>query len=402
MLIMPNGVLDDGNTNDLPPPILRLAFRPFFWLGALFSILSISVWALSYTGYIHFKPFANAHFWHLHEMLFGFVAAIISGFLLTAVQTWAKVPSVKGWPLCTLVLLWLSARFFMAFPIIPNWLIVALDMSFLPLVAYFFAKPIITAKLWRNLMFVPILLLMAATNGLMFSTLNNFDGLSYLTVSHIMVLLITLVMCILGGRVFPMFTANGTRTPKIEPIVWLEKSSIILVLLSVILVSGLVSVPNEVIAVIVGAAGLANLVRAVRWRIWVTLKTPLVWSLHISYLSICVGLILLAGTYVGLSISKSIAFHVITVGGMGLMILAMTSRVSLGHTGRTIAVGKWMTSAFLMMLIAIVCRTVLPLININPVWIVLSSALFWAIAYTMFVVYYARILFSARPDGGHG
>ena len=403
MLIMPDGRVASRPEVDNSLPLFRLAFRPFFWLGALFSLLSILLWALSYTGQMAFSPYGGGHFWHVHEMLFGFASAIIVGFLLTAVQTWTKVPSIKGPTLMALVGVWLLARILMAVPAIaPDSVIVLLDILFLPLSALFLARPILKAKLWRNLMFVPILLIMAVLNGLMHMSNMGAISLSYLSLSHVMVMMVALVMCIMGGRVFPMFTANGTKTPKVAPISWLEKLSMLSVVLSVVVVADLLPLPETAGAGVLLIAGVSNLIRALRWRVWVTLKTPLVWPLHLSYWAIGLGLILLGLVKLNLMTNASIALHTITVGGMGLMILAMISRVSLGHTGRMIQVGRVMNLAFVVIVAAAVIRVAASGWFANYSTGITVSAVLWILAYGLFVMKYTPVLFKARVDGGPG
>jgi len=398
----------DGQLGEKPPadpnwPFFRLAFRPFFWLGALFSIISIMVWALSFTGNILFMPYGSGYFWHVHEMLFGFAVAIIAGFLLTAVQTWTKQPSVKGIPLAILVGIWLVARILMAFPdLVPAPIIAAIDLAFLPLAAFFLALPIVKAQMWRNLFFVPVLLIMAILNALMHGSVAGIFDISYVDLSHVMVMMITLVMCVMGGRVFPMFTANGTRTQKVQPIAWLEKVAIISVIASVVVSTNILSGVPALEALIYLIAGVSNFIRALRWRIWVTFGTPLVWTLHVSYWSICIGLILLAAAEMQWLNNASIAFHTITVGGMGMMILAMISRVSLGHTGRFIEVGKIMTMAFIVMVLGIITRALAPAFMADYTIVLLASAILWLIAYGTFVIMYAPVLFKPRVDGSPG
>ncbi len=386
-------------------PIFRLAFRPFFLLGALFSTINLLIWSITYSGVIQFSPYGGSYFWHSHEMLFGFVAAIIVGFLLTAVQTWTKVPSIKGRTLAVLVIIWFLGRLFLAFPQWFNdYFIAFVDIAFLPLAAVFFARPIIKAKVWRNLIFIPILLGMTLLNSMMHASVLGVGEFSFQlsSISHTMVLLISLVMCIIGGRVFPMFTANGTQTPRVTPIIWLERSSVFLIIVSIIMSLKIVELPDFILGIGYISAGVINFIRAIRWRIWVTLTTPLVWPLHISYWAMALGLIFLGLVEIQLLTSTSLALHTITVGGMGLMILSMISRVSLGHTGRPIKVSYLMTMAFLMMVIAFLIRVLFPLFYNDYTMVIITSAVFWAFAYGLFLITYCPILFKPRIDGAPG
>ncbi len=356
------------------------------------------MWALSFTNNINFSPYGGGYFWHVHEMLFGFTVAIIAGFLLTAVQTWAGVPSIKGIPLAILVTVWLLARVLFLLPSLASpVLIVAVYLLFLPLAAIALSIPIIKAKLWRNLFFVPILLIMATLNLLSHLAMQGKVAVSFISIGHIMVLLVSLVMCVMGGRVFPMFTANGTRTPKVMPIAWLEKVSIVSVVLSILVTTNIVDVPSLLAAIIYLIAGIANLIRALRWKIWVAFSTPLVWSLHLSYWAIGIGFILLKlSLKFELLNNLSLAYHAITVGGIGFMILSMISRVSLGHTGRIIQVGKPMTLALIAIGLSFVVRVFMPLVSSQYHWAILISAGLWVLAYGLFVINYCTVLFKAR------
>lgn len=395
------GSVAEPGAKDKSIALFRLAFRPFFLLGSVFSIISIVLWAMTLNGHIEMAPYGGSYWWHTHEMLFGFVACIMCGFLLTAVQNWTKVPSIKGATLIGLVLLWLAARVLLLFPqLAPNLVIAIIDSLFLPLSALFLALPIIKVKLWRNLIFIPILLIMSMVNIDMHYQV--YAAGDFQTASYVMVMLITLVMCIMGGRVFPMFTANGTQTERVNPIPILEKASILSVVLALIISLNMLSLPSEVKAGIYIFAGVVNFIRALRWRIWVTLKTPLVWSLHLSYWALAVGLIMLGLAEMTGWITQSQAIHSLTVGAMGLMILAMISRVSLGHTGRQIVVGAVMSLAFAIMFLTFVVRVFAPMMFNNYMGIIMVAAIGWGLSYSLFVLLYTPILTTPRVDGGSG
>ncbi len=329
----------------------------------------------------------------MHEMLFGFTAAIIVGFLLTAVQNWSGVRGLNGKALLGLVSVWLSARIAFFFPEqLPNILIAVLDLAFLPLAAAALAYPIIKAKLWRNLIFIPILLVMSISNVLTHYSVSSSDYLLLSKASTFMVLLVTLVMCIMGGRVFPMFTANGTQTTRVNAIPTLEKLSIASILIAVIVGAGFVELPSVVVATIFFCASAIHAVRAFRWRIWVTFKTPLVWSLHLSYWCIVIGLLMFGLSEITTIVSHSQAIHALTVGAMASMILSMISRVSLGHTGRIIIVGKTMIVAFVAILLAFIIR-VFGIYWLESYTLALTLAVtFWTLGFGCFVVLYLPIL----------
>ncbi|EPJ43878.1 MAG: heme/copper membrane protein of NnrS family protein [Osedax symbiont Rs1] len=386
----------DGSTAESshqPCAFLEFPFRPFFLLASLFSIFALLFWNALLLGLISVNTYGGSLWWHMHEMLFGFVAAIIVGFLLTAVQNWTKVRTLHGKGLMLLLSIWIIGRVLFFFPAyLPDWLIASVDIAFLPIAALALAYPIVRAKLWRNLMFIPILLLMSTANVFMHISAMTSNPLLMGQAASTMVFLVTFVMCLMGGRVFPMFTANGTQTPRVNALAWLEKLAIISTLFAVLIGSGLVDLPAIVSAAIFFIASAAHALRVLRWKIWVTFKTPLVWSLHLSYWCIALGLLLYGLSMVTGLVSHSQAIHTLTVGAMASMILAMISRVSLGHTGRAIVVGKIMTIAFMAIFLAFIIRVFGLFWLDNYQHMLTMSVLFWVIGYASFIVLYFPIL----------
>lgn len=382
-----------------PIAFLDFAFRPFFLFSSLFSIVSLLIWNGILTGNLSINLFGGSLWWHIHEMLFAFAATVIVGFLLTAVQTWSGIRSLHGSGLAALVALWILARLAFFFPEqLPHALIMALDIAFLPVSAAVLGTIIIKAKLWRNLMFVPILLMMATTNAILHYSAVIFNPILMGQAATFMVLLITLVMCLMGGRVFPMFTANGTKTPRVNAIPLLEKLSIASIIIAVIAGSGFIALPKVLVGSLFIIASVIHALRVFRWKFSVTLKTPLVWVLHVSYWCIAIGLLMFGLSELTNMVSHSQAIHTLTIGAMATMILGMIARVSLGHTGRIIVVGKTMFIAFLAIILAFVVR-VFGLYFIENYSLVLSLAvLFWVIAFGSFVALYTPILFKQRVN----
>ena len=327
--------LSDLNKEQTIPPLWQQAFRPFFLFSCIFAILSIGAWALVQAGELFFMPYGGVTFWHAHEMLFGFVAAIIVGFLLTAVQSWTGLRATHGKPLIALFTLWLLARVCMLLDIFSmQWITALIDINFLLLAAFFMAKLVLKVKQYRNLIFVPILLLLATAN--LFTHLSVMTGEIHFYTQGIYstVMIITLIMTVVAGRVFPMFTANGTQTKKVDNLAWLEKSVISLTAITLLIhFFGLQQmISSKLMVLLFIFCSLGHSIRAIRWRPQVTFNTPLVWSLHLAYWFIPVSFLLFALHYAGLNISTSNALHGLTAGAMSSLILAMIARISLGHS----------------------------------------------------------------------
>jgi uncharacterized protein involved in response to NO len=387
-------------------PIWQQAFRPFFLFSCVFSIFSIGVWALVLAGKLHFMPYGGLTFWHAHEMLFGFVAAIIVGFLLTAVQSWTGLRATHGKPLIVLFILWLLARVFMFSDLFSlQWITAVIDLSFLLVASVFLARLVLKVKQYRNLIFVPILLLLATAN--LFTHLSVITGEMHFYIKGIYstVLIITLMMTVIAGRVFPMFTANGTQTTKVNNLEWLEKWVVgFTVALLLIHFTGIQHIlPNQLMALLFFVSALTHSFRAIRWRPQVTFKTPLVWSLHLAYWFIPASFLLFALHYLGFNITTSNALHGLTAGAMSSLILSMIARISLGHSGRPLTPHWTMKYAFSLIVLAGVIRLISDYaqvyFNVN---LYVVSACLWALAFGIFVVVYTKILISPRPDGRPG
>jgi uncharacterized protein involved in response to NO len=405
--------ITDLQQEEKKPPIFRLAFRPFFLFGSLFSVVAISVWALFLMNpAIQWQPVGGWFWWHGHEMLYGFCVAIIAGFLLTAVQNWSGIPGLSGWPLAALFLLWALTRLLMLFPVLPVPAISILDTLFLPVAAIILARPIIAAKLWKNLMFIPLLLLLAWANGLNHYRLYQGELLS-LPETIDTILIITLIIMLMGGRVIPFFTVNALNlkfksqnqapVEKPQPVLVIELLAIIPLLL--VILQSLTSRdlgPEWLLGALFLISAAANIVRLARWRGALTLDNPLLWSLHLSYLLIALSLGLMGLYHMGINIPLTSALHGLTIGGMGLMILAMISRVSLGHTGRPLKVGRWITLGFVAIATATLVRVFAPLLShqLNT-WYIVGS-ICWVFAYTTFVLVYWPVLTKPRADGRPG
>lgn len=387
-------------------PLLRLAFRPFFLLAALFSILSLLVWLAFWHGHILLSPYGGLVFWHQHEMLFGFAAAVVVGFLLTAVRNWTGLASLSGGPLLGLVVLWLVGRVLMAFPLgLPAWLLLMVDVAFLPVVAVVMARLVITAKRWRNLIFIPTLLLFAVANLAMHVGEIKGDAVLTRQAAYLAVLLITLVMVVVGGRVIAMFTANRLGLTKAEPVFLLEGVTLVstagAVLLQLAIMLG-VGIPNALMGAVMLLAALANLVRMARWGGLHSFREPLLWGLHASYACIPLGLLLWVLALMGM-VRVDLAVHALTIGGMGTMMLAMMARVSLGHTARPIRTLPGIGGALSVMLIAALARS--PVLALFPQvthWIYTLSIILWCVAYAIFLAHYTGPLMQARVDGQDG
>ncbi|QYJ76633.1 NnrS family protein [Shewanella sp. FJAT-52076] len=386
--------IHDPRKTESIPPLLRLGFRPFFLLGAALSVLGVVLWVLALSGVITFEPHGGAYWWHGHEMLFGFVTAIIAGFLLTAVQNWTGVPGLSGNKLLALVLLWLAPRLTLPITSIPFELVMVMDLAFLPAVALTLGHSVAKVKQWRNLVFVPMLLLMASLNALSYLALTDGNGMLAQKALQGAALVVIMIVALLGGRVIPFFTERASSYQRKTNLWYLDAGTFISLLMLIgTLIFDLTALQRPVAAV----AAIIILLRWHRWGWRHTFSVPLLWSLHLSYLCIPVGLGIIA-----LGLPFTAGFHALAAGGMGGMILAMMARVSLGHTGRMLEPPKAMVAGFVLVLLAVVLRVMAGLIPAAYLPLLIASAVAWGLAFGVFIVKYGPMLTSPRADGRPG
>ncbi len=378
----------------------ELSFRPFFLLGATFGAIAILLWALFLSGKFHPAGPLEPYLWHPHEMIYGFAGAIVAGFVLTAAQNWSGVPSIRGLPLQLLVLVWLLARVLLLTPDFPFPLAAIFDLSFFPLVSVFLWRHLKIPELRTERVFFVFFLLLFAGNSLV-----HLDSLGWFTgyARHGLFLgldTILLIIIFMGGRVIPFFTESSIARKQPRTYRGIEVATLSL---SALFLALDVSLPGSHLHGIVALlAGGANLARLLAWQVRRVRRVPLIWVLHAAYLWLVIGFFLSGLASFGI-LAASLATHAFTVGGLGVVIHGMISRVSLGHTGRRLHPRAWTVAAYIFLNLAAVIRVFLPMANpgaLLAAWIL--SAICWVIAFALFVVIYAPILIAPRADGRPG
>ena len=385
-----------------PAALLALGFRPFFLAAAFAAIGLVALWLADYGGVLSVRTYYGDINWHGHEMVFGYTAAVIAGFLLTAVRNWTSLDTPRGAPLAALVGLWLAGRLAPFAPdLLPGWSIAALDCAFLPVLAASLAGPLLRRRQWHNLPFVPVLLILTAANALVhLEALGVFSGTAA-TGMYLGVDLIVLLIAIIGGRVLPFFTERalpGARRRVWQPVEWLAIGAVV----ALALLRALHFAPYLITAL----ATLAALAHAVRWwgwsdrRLW---SEPMLWVLYLGYAWVIVGFALEALAAAAL-LRQQLAVHAFTAGAIGTMTLGMMARVALGHTGRPLRATPPVVAAFVLVNTAALLRVFAAGLAADEwyVAIVIAAGTAWAAAFALFVAVYAPILLRPRTDGQPG
>lgn len=382
-------------------PLFALGFRAFFVLAGLSALMLIVLWNAIFKGELVHANYFVPNLWHAHEMLLGYSVAVVAGFLLTAVKNWTGRPTLSGDQLGGLCLLWLYGRILPFYAgLLPDSLIALVDFLFLPLLAYRVSLPILQAKQTVNLVFVAILLVLAAGNGLVHAQMLGWTNASAnLGIGLVLATLIVLIL-VIAGRVYPFFTEraiSGTMVTKNPLIEGLSIASAVLVF-----ALQLAHVSGTGLAVAAIIAALANFARVYGWYVPRIRYVPLLWVLYVGYGWIIAGFGLTALAAYQL-VLPSLALHAFTVGGIAVVTLGMMARVSLGHTGRALRVSNAIALAFVLINVAALLRVLLPIALPNWYdWLVYGSTLCWLAAFALFIVVYLPILTQARIDGQEG
>lgn len=382
---------------DADHPLWRLGFRPFYLLAAAFAVFSVPLWIAHYLGWLSGWPHIGLG-WHMHEMVFGMVIAVVIGFLYTAGRNWTGLWTPRKAHLAALALLWCAGR--VAMLTAPPVLAAAIDLLFLPFAAWPLYRVLQQSGNKRNLFLAGLLGLLTVANALFHAAVLGWIPLAPVAPIQAAILIVVVIESVIGARVIPMFTSNGA--PGTKPIVHPKRDAIALALMAGASLAWIFGLPAPAIAALASAAACAMLLRLAGWKPHRTIHVPLLWILHLSYGWIPIGFFLLALTSLNV-VAASAAFHALTVGSMSGLILGMMTRTALGHTGRPLASGRAELAMYLLIQVGAFAR-VWAAIDMGAVrnGALIVSAVCWTAAFLLYVVVYGPYLLRPRLDGREG
>ncbi len=380
------------------PAFFSYGFRPFFFFGASYAALIIAIWLAIYEGEIALPTAFAPRDWHVHEMLFGYLAAVVTGFLLTAVPNWTGRLPLQGIPLLVLVLAWLAGRIAVAISAKTGPLAAGvIDSAFLVLVVAAVGREIIAGKNWRNLkVLIPVSIFALANIG--FHIEGYAFGVADITVRVGIATIVGLIMLI-GGRVVPSFTRNwlARQSPGPLPAPFGKFDGVALAFGVAALALWSVSSAGIWAGLALLTAGLFQALRLARWAGYRTGRDWLVVVLHVAYGFIPLGFVLL-GLGAFDVVARSAGLHAWMVGAAGTMTLAVMTRATLGHTGRDLVAGLGTRAIYVAIVIAACARIAAALL---PQWTFLLlhvSAVAWMAAFGAFAILYGPLLFRPRAS----
>lgn len=384
---------------------LAYGFRPFFLLAGLYAALAIPAWLILYSRGASPLGQLPAQLWHAHEMLYGFVSAALAGFLLTAVPSWTGARGFGGWPLGAVVVAWLLGRSGFALAgMLPSWSVVTLELAFLPALGVLLVPPLVRSYN-RN---TPLLALLAAlwlADGAYLVGWLRGDPVLASGALRVAIDVVLLLVTIIGGRIVPSFTANALRrrgeAADIRSIAWLERG--VVALMVAVIVVDLWRPDGALTGWLAAAVAIAQAVRLSGWRSLRVRGEAILCVLHVGYAWMPVGFALKAVWMLVGAPWAAFWMHALTMGVFGTMILAVMTRVALGHTGRPLAVGRSIAGAYLLLTLAVVARVFgAALWPSDYLAALLVSGSLWSAAFVVYLAVYGPILVLARADGKPG
>ena len=377
------------------PPILHYGFRPFFFLGALHAGLAIPLWLGAYFSGIEVGgPFSGMH-WHAHEMLFGFLAAVIAGFVLTAIPNWTGRLPLSGMPLLLLVALWLSGRA-ASLLVADPWLAMAVDIAFPAVLAAAIWREVVAGRNWKNAPVAAMITLFGSANAL--DHLASAGLLPHDLGQRLALAVAAMLVALIGGRIVPSFTRNwlvkqGARK---LPAAFgtLDKAALAATAAAT---SGWAILPvSAATGTALCVAGLLLAARLLRWRGGSTLREPILFVLHLGYGWLAVSLLLLGASILLPAIPHSAALHALTAGAIGTMTLAVMTRASLGHTGRAILADRPIRAIYALVTLGAALRVAAPLVPDAYIPLLTAGGTLWSASFLLFAIRYAPVLWGKR------
>jgi uncharacterized protein involved in response to NO len=384
------------------PALLSAGFRPFFLLAAIWAAVAIPLWLLAFSGKEALPTALAPIDWHVHEMVFGYGAAVVAGFLLTAIPNWTGRMPLEGPPLLGLVLLWLLGRAAVFFSArIGEVPAATLDLAFPLAFLLVIAREIVTGRNWRNLPMVAALFSLFTANLLVHLEALGTARTAALG-SRLGVATLLMLISFVGGRIIPSFTRNwlAKERPQIGapmPFGAFDRAALSLAALAL---AAWVLSPDGIAAPLLALlAGLALLLRLARWRGQATLREPLLLVLHVGYAWLSLGLLLLGFDRLFPLLPETAALHALTVGAIGTMTLAVMTRASLGHTGRPLAAGPRTQAIYVLATLAALLRLLSPLGGQHYLFLLALAGAAWSGAFGLFIVAYGPALAAPRVRG---
>ena len=380
------------------PALFSFGFRPFFLFGALWVALAMALWLPALPGALVLPTRFDPVSWHAHEFLFGYLGAVLAGFLLTAVPNWTGRLPIAGWRLAALFALWVAGRVaVLVSSHLPVAVAPALDLAFPLFLGGLILREIVAGRNWRNLIVLGLLAVFVLANGIF-----HIEALTGAYAAQGLGLRLGLatgimMIAVIGGRIIPSFTRNwlAKENDPARPVPPMQRFDRAVLLASIALLMLWVAGPRDMqSAVALIAFGGLHLARQARWTPLHTWREPLLWVLHTAYLFIPLGALAIGLEQIFGTRGTAGAQHLWMAGAIGAMTLAVMTRATLGHTGQSLTANRATVAIYFCIFGSVLSRY---LGSVHSGLTHLSGAL-WLAAFAGFALVYGPALLRPRPE----
>nr|WP_244614840.1 NnrS family protein [Pukyongiella litopenaei] len=388
-------------------------FRAFFGAAGLYAVFSLLVWELylgihASGGLVTGLPFGvPPHLWHGHEMIFGYATAALGGFLLTAVPNWTGARSAPQRFIALATGLWLAGRIAVWFAgYLPPVLVAVADLAFLPLLAFKIALQLVRRPKPQNMVFLAFITLIWVGNLLVHLEWTGLTGDTLATGMRAGLFGLCAMIAVLGGRVTPAFTRNAMKRAGVDEARWpvshpaVERPAVLLVAAVPVLL--LAQAPAALTGAVAVIAGLLQFARLATWAGRWTWNQPILWSLHLGIAFLGAGLVTWGLAALGYG-SEVGALHILGIGAVGGMTLAVMSRAILGHSGRALVAPRPVAVAYALVAAAALIRWLGSELAGDLYFpLMLGAGALWIAGFTLFLTALGPIICTPRPPREQG
>ncbi|MEY9526779.1 uncharacterized protein involved in response to NO [Bradyrhizobium japonicum] len=373
-------------------PLFANSFRPFFLLAAIQAGLSILAWLPMFYGELSVSSAFAPRDWHVHEMLYGFLPAVITGFLFTAIPNWTGRLPIQGTSLGALLVVWLAGRFAVTLSADIGWAFaLVVDAAFLALVVAAATREIIAGGNWRNLPVV-VLVLVLLVGNVAFHLEAHFEGAADVSI-RVGIGVVVLLISLIGGRIIPSFTRNWLVkfNPGRLPVPFGRFDGAVIGLSALALIAWIVAPLNAVTGAVMALVGMLHLVRLARWAGDRTTRERLLLILHVGYVFVPLGFLLHALAVFG-ALPPSAGVHAWMAGAAGTMTLAVMTRASLGHTGQALTASPATQGIYAAIIVAALARVAAVVLPAHGDILLHIAACGWVVAFLGFAIAFGPLL----------
>jgi len=372
---------------------LELGFRPFYLGGCLWAAVSIALWIFAPHWLTGVMP---GVLWHAHEMLWGFIATIAVGFLLTAASNWTGINPLRGQALGMLAALWVIARIGYLLPGEAAFSAAAYaEMGFFAWAAAALSKAIYNTRSRRNYGVPLLVLALGVTDALYLSAVLQGDYAQLLRYFNAGLLCMAVIALLVARRVIPFFAMRAVSGLVIP--MHTRSGQWQLAAGAAAVVCGLTPL-RQAAAALLAVAGVLSLVQVLAWKPWRVRRVPLLWILYVGYASLGAGLLAAAAQSMGWIERMAWPAHAIGVAGFSVLIIGMVTRTALGHLGRPLQTDRTMVASYVLVIAAAALRLIALLPTAWPLALLHASACAWVLGFGLYLWRFFPMLIRPRAD----